>query len=58
MKIKIKDTVYDSSIEPVMIILDDTDKQNIRDMLPECFKYCSYPEFMEEKIIREFMRIN
>ena len=44
MKVKIGDKIYDSAEEPVMVILTDGDKKNIANMLPECSKYCSYPD--------------
>ena len=43
MKVKIGDKIYSSEKEPIMIILDDSDKENVSAMLPESSKYCSYP---------------
>ncbi|MCJ7807969.1 MAG: hypothetical protein MUP73_04555 [Dehalococcoidia bacterium] len=43
MKVKVGDTVYDGDKEPVMVILTDKDKENIRDMLPTAIRYCMYP---------------
>jgi len=57
MKVKIKDKIYDSNNEPIMIILSDEDKQNISNMLLECTKYCSFPENMNEETIKDFMKI-
>jgi len=61
MKVKVGDTVYDGEKEPVMVILTDQDKKNIANMLPECSKYCMYPDTDENladdhKKIKEWMR--
>ena len=55
MKIKVGDTVYDSSLTPVMVILTDGDKRNIANMLPECNKYASFPEDIEQGEIERWM---
>ena len=34
MKVKIGDKIYDSEQEPIMVILNDADKNNIKNMLP------------------------
>jgi len=47
MKVKVGNKVYDREKEPVMVILTEQDKKNIRDMHPDCTKYCVYPK--EEK---------
>ena len=44
MKIKVGDIVYDSIEEPLMVILTSQDKENIKNMLPECTKYCVFNE--------------
>lgn len=43
MKVKIGDMVYDGEEEPVMVILTEQDKENIKNMLPEATKYCMFP---------------
>lgn len=58
MKVKIGDTIYDSETEPIMVILSESDKQNIANMLPEATKYCSYPDTIPTDEIRQFMKIN
>lgn len=47
MKVKIRNTIYDSQKEPIMVILTPTDKKNIANMLPDCTKYCAYPDTHE-----------
>jgi len=56
MKVKIRNQIYDSSKEPIMIILSDSDKKNIKEMLPECTKYCSFPSSMSEEFAIKFMQ--
>jgi hypothetical protein len=42
MKIKIGNKVYDSADSPIMVILTKADKANIKNMDPDCSKYCEY----------------
>ena len=55
MKVKVGDTVYDGEKEPVMVILADQDKENIRNMHPECTKYCMYPDDIPQEEIKRWM---
>lgn len=43
MKIKIENIVVDGRIQPVMVILTEEDKENIRNMHSDCTKYCVHP---------------
>ena len=53
MKVKIKDKIYDSNEEPIMLILNDQDKENIKNMHVDCSKICSYPEGWNEEEIEK-----
>ena len=57
MKVKIGDKIYDTEVQPIMIILSDKDKENISNM-EATTKYCGYPNegWSEEEII-EFMKM-
>lgn len=55
MKVKIGDKVFDGNKEPVMVILSDEDKLNIRHMRKTCMRYCSYPEGFDSDEIKEWM---
>ena len=55
MKVKIKDTIYNSEDEPVMLILTDKDRANIAKMLPECTMFCAYPDGLAEEVVDKFM---
>jgi len=57
MKVKVGTRVYDGEIEPVMVILSEKDKENIRDMGPRATKYCSYPEGWTDSQAVEFMAV-
>jgi len=57
MKVKIDDKVFDSEEQPIMVVLDDKDKENISNMLPEATKYCSFPSDMKLDEIKNFMRL-
>jgi hypothetical protein len=57
MKVKVGDKIYDSSVEPVMVILTDQDKENIANMLPECQKYCGFPDTIPSEEIKEWMKL-
>jgi len=55
IKVKINNTVYDSNKEPIMIILEDCDKENIKNM-GTAKKYCSCPEDDDPNFIKEWMK--
>jgi len=58
MKVKIGDKIYDSHDMPIMIILTNQAKENIKNMPEELLKYCEYPGngcFSVEQI-QEFMK--
>lgn len=56
MKVKIKDKIYDSNDEPIMIMLEEDDKSNIKNM-GDAKKYCSYPsEGYEPENISSWMK--
>lgn len=57
MKVKIQNIVYNAEIEPILVILSEEDKENIKSMEADCFKYCVAPEELSEEDIREFMKI-
>ena len=54
MQVKIKDKFYSSADEPILIILSDSDIENIKNMIG--YKYCSYPvgKYHPDEI-KEFM---
>lgn len=55
MKVKIGNCFYDSSKEPIMLILDNLDKENISNMHPEATKFCSFPDSIEDSVINSWM---
>lgn len=55
MKVKIGTKIYDSNDEPIMLILDEEDKNNISN-IGEQKKYCSYPERMSVDDVVRFMK--
>lgn len=57
MKVKIGEKIYDSSEEPILIVLSDSDKENIKNMIPEATKYCSFPDTYDLDKIKAFMKI-
>lgn len=54
MQIKIGDTIYDSEKEPILLMLDENEKQQIRYMRGQK-KYCSFPEDMSLSDVTKFM---
>jgi len=44
MKVKIGSKIYDSEETPIMVILSDTDKENILNMHTDKQKYACFPE--------------
>ena len=58
MKFKIGDKIYDDETIPVMVILTDQDKINIKNMLDECTKYAVFPEsFGTQEEMHEWMDV-
>ena len=60
MKVKIGDKIYDSGVEPVMVILNDEDKKHIVNMAPELTKYAAAPKsfFESVELFRAWMKTN
>lgn len=56
MKVKIGKEFHDPNIEPIMLILTDQDKINIRNMHKEAYKYCVYPDTYTATKIEKFMK--
>ncbi len=44
MKVKVGDKIFDSGEQPLMVILNQDERDQIRDMPPEGTKYCQYPD--------------
>lgn len=44
MKVKIGNVIHDAEKEPIMVILNKEEKQQIADMDPNATKYCQYPD--------------
>lgn len=55
MKVKIGDVIYDAEKEPIMIILNEQDKQNIKNMHYTANKYCCFPKSKTKEEIERFM---
>lgn len=59
LKVKIGKIVYDSEVEPIMIILStEKDKDTILQMIinnPEAKKLCFFPDSIDENIVGEWM---
>ena len=56
MIVKVGNKFYDGSQEPVMIILEDGEKEAIASMIStDENRFCSYPEDMDETEINDWM---
>lgn len=44
MQVKVGDKIFSSDYQPIMVILTDSDKTNIANMLPECSKYATFQD--------------
>jgi len=55
MKVKIGNKIYDGEEEPIMIIFEGKDKENIINMVEGCTKYCQAPDSFSTKEIKQFM---
>lgn len=56
MKVKVGNKIYDSNEEPIMIILDDTDKENISKMHKDKYKFISYPSDMKVDDVKSWIK--
>lgn len=55
MKVKIGDVVYDSKVQPIIIILEDYNKEDISNMEDGDYVYCEFPDSFDEQEIKELM---
>jgi len=55
MKVKIGDTVYDSSIEPILLILTPKERLDIISMPSNVDKYVSSPEGTDPRMITQWI---
>ncbi len=55
MIVKIKDKLFDSENEPIMIILNDQEKELISNMGTQT-KFCVFPENYNTKDVEKFMK--
>ena len=57
MKIKIGTKIYDAEKEPIMLILTDQDKSNIKNMLPTASKFVIFPDHYDRQEISKWAEI-
>jgi len=55
MKVRIKNEIYDSNIEPILVILEDDEKELIANM-GEQTKFCSFPDNYDIEVIKDFLK--
>jgi hypothetical protein len=58
MKVKIGDKIYDSTEEPILLILNEGDKRNLERMDPDATKFLSFPDGMDLNEAKRFMKID
>jgi len=56
MKVKVGNKIIDGENEPIMIILTDQDKANIKNMAPCATKYCMFPDGTDIEFIQAWMK--
>ena len=61
MEVKIRDKIYNSNVEPIMIMLTETEKNNVADMMSrsygKTYDYCVYPDSISVNEAEEFMQL-
>jgi hypothetical protein len=57
MKVKVGNKVYDSNREPIMLVLSEDDKKNIKGMTKDSTKFCAFPAGTQGTVIKNFMKI-
>jgi len=55
MRVKVGDTWYSGSDQPVMVQFTKQDRINIDNMLKNCTKYCMYPDNIAPETIKKWM---
>jgi hypothetical protein len=55
MKVKIGNKIFDAKDEPLMIILEESEKQLISSMSKDDKKFCVYPDSISTDQIKIFM---
>lgn len=55
MIVKIGESVYDSSTQPILLVLSKKSRENIANMAESATMYCEYPDGIPLEDIREFM---
>jgi len=59
MKVKIQNKWYNSEEIPILVLFEQSDKENIVNMASKNYKYCSYPNSgWTKEQIEEFMEIS
>ena len=58
MKVQINGVLYDAKETPIMVILNDSDKKNIENMLPNANKYICWPDGMSQEDMRKKLNQN
>lgn len=58
MKVKIGNKIYDSSKEPILLILDEEDKRNLERMEEGAIKFLSFPKGMDLNEAKNFMKLD
>jgi hypothetical protein len=56
MKVKIGYRMFDSHEEPIMIVMSEDDKKNIKKMPIDKFTYCTYPDRIPDDEILTWMK--
>jgi hypothetical protein len=56
MRVKIGDTIFDSSDEPILVIFEEEELEKIQVMAHGDNKFCAYPDNMDEEEVVEFIR--
>jgi len=56
MKVKIGNTLYDSTQIPILLILSDEDKDLLSRMDPEANSFCSFPEGINKEAVHNWMQ--
>lgn len=57
MKIKIKNQVFDSRNEPILVVLEGDEKELIASMASDDKRFCVFPDDWSEEDILKFMEV-
>ena len=58
MKVKIGNSIFDSTQIPILVIFDSNEIKHMQDMPSDNHLYCSFPDDSKDEDINDFMNVD